>query len=95
MKQSAITSALDASATRRQPPPAAPREKIEAKPKKATIPTGAKGARIGKMQIAGFFSPEVGRTLKLIAVEQSSTAQALIEEGLRAVFKKYGKEWKE
>ena len=86
-----LDEALDKSAPLRNPPPATPKTKTPA----ATAASTRQANRVGKTQIAGYFSAENSRTLKQIALDQSSTVQDLIEEGLRAVFKRYGKEWRE
>lgn len=83
MKQPKLEQALEISTNRRQPPP-------------ATAPAKAKEqakSRQGKSQIAGFFDPEISRTLRMIAIEQSTTIQSLLEESLKTTFAKYGKEW--
>lgn len=78
----------------------APAEKIQApkvKPAiKATEPTPApisttSPARVGKTMVAGYFSPQMAKSVKLLAVERDTTVQALIGEGLDAVLHKYGK----
>ncbi|MGA9658712.1 MAG: ribbon-helix-helix domain-containing protein [Asticcacaulis sp.] len=48
-------------------------------------------ARIGKTMIAGYFTPQMARAVKMLAVERDTTVQALIGEGLDAVLHKYGK----
>jgi len=48
-------------------------------------------ARSGKTMIAGYFSPELARAIKLLAVERGVTVQALIGEGLDQVLKAAGK----
>lgn len=48
-------------------------------------------ARIGKVMIAGYFSPQMAKAVKLLAVERDTTVQALIGEGLDAVLHKHGK----
>lgn len=48
-------------------------------------------ARSGKTMIAGYFSPELARAVKLLAVERGVTVQALIGEGLDQVLKAAGK----
>ena len=48
-------------------------------------------ARVGKVMVAGYFSPQMAKSVKLLAVERDMTVQALIGEGLDAVLHKYGK----
>lgn len=61
------------------PPPANP------------TPAATSPARVGKTMIAGYFSPQMAKAVKLLAVERDTTVQALIGEGLDAVLHKYGK----
>ncbi len=46
-------------------------------------------ARQGKTMIAGYFSPELARAIKILAVERGLTVQALIGEGLDAVLRQH------
>lgn len=46
-------------------------------------------ARQGKTMIAGYFSPELARAIKILAVERGVTVQALIGEGLDAVLRQH------
>ena len=88
-----LSAALDTSDKKRNPPP--PASKTRA-PKKAIQKIEAtQTGRTGKTQIAGWFQTEISRTLRLIALEQSTTVQALLEEGLQGIFKRYGKDWPE
>lgn len=48
-------------------------------------------ARTGKTMIAGYFSPEMARAVKMLAVERGVTVQALIGEGLDMVLRQHGK----
>jgi len=48
-------------------------------------------ARVGKTMIAGYFTPQMAKAVKLLAVERDTTVQALIGEGLDSVLHKYGK----
>jgi len=48
-------------------------------------------ARTGKTMIAGYFSPELARSIKILAVERGVTVQALIGEGLDAVLRQNGR----
>ena len=90
MKQNLLTEALQTSAGKKQAQPAGAKPRKAANQKAEETPRGGRG---NKVQVAGWFTPEVGRDLKIIAAEQNSTVQAMIEEGLRAVFKKHGKAW--
>jgi len=48
-------------------------------------------ARVGKTMIAGYFSPDLARAVKLLAAERGVTVQALIGEGLDHVLMASGK----
>lgn len=48
-------------------------------------------SREGKKQIAGFFDPEVSKVLRRIALEEDTSVQALLAEGINAVLEKRGK----
>ncbi len=66
--------------------PARTRKVAEAPPR----PAPAK-ARVGKTMVAGYFSPEMARAVKLLAVERGVTVQALIGEALDIVLRQAGK----
>ena len=48
-------------------------------------------SRTGRKLIAGHFDPKVAKQLKLLAVEEETTIQALLEEALDLLFVKKGK----
>lgn len=48
-------------------------------------------SRIGKRQISGYFTPDATKQLHLIAIERDTTIQALLEEALNDLCRKYGK----
>ena len=48
-------------------------------------------SREGKRLIAGHFSPKVAKQLKLLAVEEDTSVQALLEEAIDLLFVKKGK----
>lgn len=48
-------------------------------------------SREGKKQIAGFFEPEVSKLLRQIALDEETSVQELLAEGINAVLKKRGK----
>lgn len=48
-------------------------------------------ARQGKTMVAGYFSPECARAVKMLAVERGVTVQHLIGEGIDAVLRQNGK----
>lgn len=47
--------------------------------------------RQDKRQIAGFFSAECAKQLRMLAAEQDTTVQDLIKEGLNLMFSAHGK----
>jgi hypothetical protein len=55
-----------------------------------TAPVQAK-ARAGKIMVAGYFTQEMARAVKLLAVERGVTVQSLIGEGLDLILRKAGK----
>jgi hypothetical protein len=55
------------------------------------VPAGTPKAREGKTMVAGYFSPEFARAVKMLAVERGVSVQALIGEGLDEVLRRYGK----
>ena len=84
---------------------AAPRPANEAKPRKAKQATAAKPvaaddtpakfhrpSRDNRRFIGGHFDPAVGKQLRLIAVEDDTTVQALLEEALDLLFIKKGRQ---
>ena len=48
-------------------------------------------SRVDKKLIAGHFDPKVAKQLKLLAVEDDTTVQALLEEALDLLFAKKGR----
>lgn len=62
----------------------------EPEPEPASVSSVTK-ARVGKTMIAGYFTPQMARAVKMLAVERDTTVQALIGEGLDAVLHKHGK----
>lgn len=48
-------------------------------------------SRVGKRQISGYFAADAVKQLHLLAVERDTTNQALLEEALNDLFRKYSK----
>lgn len=48
-------------------------------------------SRQGKKVISGYFDPAASRQLRMLAIEQDTTVQALLEEALNDLFKKHGR----
>lgn len=55
-----------------------------------TAPRGRQD-RADKRQIAGFFSPECAKQLRMLAAERDTTVQDLLREGLNLMFGAHGK----
>ena len=70
------------------PIPSAPAPAAEPVAPKALASAPAK-ARQGKTMIAGYFSTDLARAIKILAVERGVTVQALIGEGLDAVLRQH------
>jgi hypothetical protein len=67
---------------------------MEKEPAKAPAPRAAirgRQDRQDKRQIAGFFSAECAKQLRMLAAEQDTTVQDLIREGLNLMFSAHGK----
>ena len=74
-----------------QPEPATPTE--PAAPKTPARRSGARGRqdRQDKRQIAGFFSAECAKQVRMLAAEADTTVQDLLREGLNLMFREHGK----
>jgi len=90
--RNSLQAVLDRQAHAAPPPPmaATPRRKLveptpQSKPDKFYRPS-----REGQRLIAGHFAPKVAKQLKLLAAEEDTTVQALLEEALNLLFVKKG-----
>ena len=91
LAQAAGPAAAPAPALTPTPTPATSQRAARAR-KAAETPTMAPAkARVGKTMVAGYFSPEMARAVKLLAVERGVTVQALIGEALDLVLRQAGK----
>lgn len=54
-------------------------------------PSNRRPCRIGKKILAGYYSPELIKELKKIALEEDTTAQALLGEAIDLLFRDRGK----
>jgi hypothetical protein len=70
------------------PAPVAPAP-AEPAPRASVTPIAK--ARQGKTMVAGYFSPEFARAVKILAVEQGASVQALIGEALDELLRRHGK----
>ncbi len=53
-----------------------------------TASKGVPPSRVGRVLIGGHFAPEVQTALKIVAAEERTSIQALLTEGINAVFAK-------
>jgi hypothetical protein len=95
--RNSLQSVLDRQAS--SPPPAPePKPRRSAPPKQTAARAEAasekfyRPSREGQKLIAGHFAPKVAKQLKLLAVEEDTTVQALLEQALDLLFVKKGKE---
>lgn len=57
----------------------------------AATPQRRAAARSGKKAVSGYFSPELSRTLHILALEQNSSLQSLMGEAFDDLLRKYDK----
>ncbi len=62
----------------------------ESAPEPGRISTRAK-ARVGKRALVGYFSPELSRTLNMMATERDTTLQAILGEAIDLWLREQGK----
>lgn len=72
-------------------PPASPRRPSKGAGQVRPPEKGTAKARVGKTMLAGYFSAEAARSVRILAAERGVTVQALIGEGLDLLLRKYGK----
>ena len=60
-------------------------------PKPAEDASAAAPSRVGRVQIAGFFSKGASKQLRLLALETDGTVQSLLAEALNDLFAKHHK----
>jgi len=53
---------------------------------RTTASKGVPPSRVGRVLIGGHFAPEVQTALKIMAAEERTSIQALLAEGINAVF---------
>jgi hypothetical protein len=59
-------------------------------PKPAEEESGLAPSRIGRVQVAGFFSKETSKQLRQLALDTDGTVQSLLTEALNDLFAKHG-----
>jgi hypothetical protein len=57
----------------------------------ASVPQARRPARQGKKGVVGYFSPELSRSLNVLAAEEDTSVQALMGEALDLLFRSRGK----
>lgn len=95
--RNSLQAVLDRQAQASAPPPAATAAKPAA-PRRRRAETDQppkaekfyRPSREGQRLIAGHFAPKVAKQLKLLAAEEDTTVQALLEEALNLLFVKKG-----
>lgn len=93
-QRNALQAVLDRQAreTNAEPAPAKQERAGEAPPAPAASePKFSRPSRAGRKLVAGHFDPKVAKQLKLLAAEEETTIQALLEEALDLLFVKKGK----
>jgi hypothetical protein len=73
------------------PPPGAPPARKRAEKQEPGAGKFYRASREGKRLIAGHFPPDLAKQLKLLAAEEDTTVQALLEEALGLLFVKKGR----
>ena len=72
------------------------RQKQKRSPQKPVAPQESsrpsKRSRKGKRLIGGHFAPDVAKQLRILAAEEGTTVQSLLEEALHDLFVKKGKQ---
>ena len=68
----------------RKPEPATPAPVADQASASKIVPP----SRVGRVLIGGHFAPEVQTALKIVAAEERTSIQALLTEGINAVFVK-------
>ena len=77
MTNNAFASALNKKTSPTPDPPAAARP--------------AAASKVKRKHIGGYFNPEVARRLRMLASEEDTTIQELLDEALRLLFESRGK----
>ena len=76
---------------RREPSPRANPEAAPSVSKPATGGSTRAKARVGKRALVGYFSPELSRTLNVMATERDTTLQAILGEAIDLWLREQGK----
>ena len=76
---------------RREPPRRENPEAAPSAPEPITAGSTRAKARIGKRALVGYFSPELSRTLNVMATERDTTLQAILGEAIDLWLREQGK----
>lgn len=90
-KPNALLAAINRAVPIEEPPSPASRNAGNASTDAKIAPTTQRPSRVGTKLVAGHFDPRIARQLRMIAVEEDTTVQALLEEALDLLFVKKGK----
>lgn len=82
--RSAAPTAAKAAETPPPPPPGSPSQPPVARPESRAE------SRVGRKQIAGFFTPEMSFAMHMLARRQGRSLQALMAEAFNDVLRKHG-----
>jgi hypothetical protein len=96
-KPNSLQAVLERQAAASSPPPAPPQPVVTLVAQPDPPPPIAKGERFyrpsrdGRRFLGGHFDPKVVRQMKMLAAEEDTTTQALLEEALDLLFLKKGR----
>ena len=76
---------------RREPPPRNDLQGVSPSPELAKGASTRAKARIGKRALVGYFSPELSRTLNIMATERDTTLQSILGEAIDLWLREQGK----
>lgn len=83
-----LQAVLDRQAHIAKPPTPAPRRRLPELDQESNTGKFYRPSRDGQRLIAGHFDPKIAKQLKLLAAEEDTTVQALLEEALNLLFLK-------
>jgi len=90
-KPNALLAAINRAAPVNEPSPATAPYDSESLSDQRSVPVAQRSSRVGTKLVAGHFDPRIARQLRMIAAEEDTTVQSLLEEALDLLFVKKGK----
>lgn len=90
-KPNALLAAINRASPLDEPSPAAAPDVSKPLADAGSAPAAQRPSRVGTKLVAGHFDPRIARQLRMIAAEEDTTVQALLEEALDLLFVKKGK----